>query len=374
VAKRDYYEVLGVPKGASVDEIKKAYRKLAVANHPDKNPGDKTAEERFKEASEAYEVLSNEQKRQAYDQYGFAGVDSNGGQDYSNVYRDFSDLFGGGGFGDIFGSFFGGGGGGRSSQGSRGPAVGASLRYDIEIDFKEAVFGTKVEIAYAHQVHCATCGGSGVQSGSGKRICPTCNGAGQVRRNSGFFSIASACPTCNGEGSVIENPCSDCHGSGLKRKQQKLKVTIPSGVDTGNRISLSGQGDAGPNGGPAGDLYVYVNVRPHKYFERSGNDLYCQIPISITQAALGAEIEVMTIDDVKVKVAIPPGTQNGKVLRLRNRGVPKLRGSADQRGDQYIKMMVEVPKKLNREAKALMTKLSEVIGENNAPEPMPFNE
>ncbi len=300
MAKRDYYEVLE-PERASVDEIKKAYRKLAVANHPDKNPGDKTAEERFKEASEAYEVLSNEQKRQAYDQYGFAGVDSNGGQDYSNVYRDFSDLFGGGGFGDIFGSFFGGGGGGRSSQ-AVGPCGRSSLRSDIEIDFKEAVSVRKWK-SRTPQVHCATCGGSGVQSGSGKRIVPR-QCAGQVG-NSVLPPIASACPTCNGEGSVIEKPCfSDCHGSGLKRKQQKLKVTIPSGVDTGNRISLSGQGDAGPNGGPAGDLYVYVNVRPHKYFERSGNDLYCQIPISITQAALGAEIEVMTIDDVKVKVAI----------------------------------------------------------------------
>ena len=366
MAKRDYYEVLGVSKGASQDEIKKAYRKLAIANHPDKNPGDKAAEDRFKEASEAYEVLSDEQKRQAYDQYGFAGVDAGGPQDYSNVYRDFSDLFGGG-LGDIFDSFFGGGGG-RSSRGSRGPAVGSSLRYDIEIDFKEAVFGTKVEVSYTHQVHCSTCNGSGVKSGSGKKICPTCNGVGQVRRNSGFFSIASTCPTCQGEGHIVENPCGECHGSGLMRKQQKLKVTIPAGVDTGNRISLSGMG------GPSGDLFVYVNVKPHPYFERSGNDLYCQIPISMTQAALGADIEVMTIDDVRVKVAIPAGTQNGKVLRLRNRGVPKLRSSLDQRGDQYIKLVVETPKKLSREAKKLMSQLAEVLGENQSPEPIPFTE
>jgi molecular chaperone DnaJ len=374
VAKRDYYEVLGVSKGSSIDEIKKAYRKLAVANHPDKNPGDKAAEERFKEASEAYEVLSDEQKRQAYDQFGFAGVDANGAQNYSNVYRDFSDLFGGGGFSDIFESFFGGGM--RSSRGGqqRGPAVGANLRYDVDIDFRDAVFGTKVEIAYTHQIHCSTCSGSGVQSGSGRKVCSTCNGVGQVRRNSGFFSIASTCPTCGGEGYLIENPCNDCHGTGLKRKQQKLKVTIPAGVDTGNRISISGQGDAGPNGGPAGDLYVYVNVRPHKYFERSGNDLYCQIPISITQAALGAEIEVMTIDDVKVKVAIPAGTQNGKMLRLRNKGVPHLRSSFDQRGDMYIKIIVDVPKKLNREAKNLLKQLSDAIGENSSPEPVPFSE
>lgn len=374
MAKRDYYEVLGVPKGASLDEIKKSYRKLAVANHPDKNPGDKAAEERFKEASEAYEVLSDDQKRQAYDQYGFAGVDANGYQNYQNVYRDFGDLFGGGGFSDIFESFFGGGMRSSRGGGQRGPSTGSSLRYDVDIDFKEAVFGTKVEIAYTHQIHCSTCSGSGVQSGSGRKVCHSCNGTGQIRRNSGFFSIASTCPTCGGEGYLVENPCNDCHGTGLKRKQQKLKVTIPAGVDTGNRISISGQGDAGPNGGPAGDLYVYVNVRPHKYFERSGNDLYCQIPISITQAALGAEIEVMTIDDVKVKVAIPPGTQNGKVLRLRNKGVPHLRSSLDQRGDQYIKLVVEVPKKLNREAKNLIQRLSEVLGENASPEPVPFNE
>ena len=372
MAKRDYYEVLGVSKGASQEEIKKAYRKLAVANHPDKNPGNKEAEERFKEASEAYEVLSNDQKRQAYDQYGFAGVDAGGAQDFSNVYRDFSDLFGGG-LGDIFDSFFGGGSG-RSSRSSRGPAVGSSLRYDVEIDFKDAVFGTKVEISYTHQIHCDTCHGTGEKSGSGKKICPTCSGVGQVRRNSGFFSIASTCPTCGGEGRIVEDPCNECHGSGLMRKKQKLKVTIPAGVDTGNRISISGMGDAGPSGGPAGDLFVYVNVRPHQWFERSGNDLYCQIPISFTQAALGADIEVMTIDDVRVKVAIPAGTQNGKVLRLRNRGVPKLRSSLDQRGDQYIKIVVETPRKLNREAKKIMQQLADSLGENSRPEPIPFTE
>lgn len=373
MAKRDYYEVLGVAKGATQDEIKKAYRKLAVANHPDKNPGDKAAEERFKEASEAYEILSNPEKRQAYDQFGFAGVDAQGPQDYTNVYRDFSDLFGGGGLGDIFDSFFGGGSA-RSTRSSRGPAVGSSLRYDVEIDFKEAVFGTKVEISYTHQVHCSTCKGSGVKSGSAKKICPTCNGIGQVRRNSGFFSIASTCPTCGGEGHIVENPCTECHGSGLMRKQQKLKVTIPAGIDTGSRISLSGMGDAGPNGGPSGDLFVYVNVRPHPYFERSGFDLYTQIPISMTQAALGTDIEVMTIDDVRVKVTIPSGTQNGKRLRLRNKGVPKLRGSLDQRGDLYIILIVETPKKLSREAKKLMNELSLVMGENKAPEPIPFTD
>ncbi|MFA5513791.1 MAG: molecular chaperone DnaJ [Sphaerochaetaceae bacterium] len=371
MAKRDYYEVLGVDKKATHDEIKKAYRKLAVANHPDKNPGDKKAEERFKEATEAYEILSDEKKRQAYDQFGFAGVDAGGPQDYTNVYRDFSDLFGGG-FGDIFESFFGGGGR-RTTRSSRSPAGGASLRYDIEIDFKEAVFGTKVDINYMHQVHCSTCKGTGAKGASDKKICPTCNGMGQIARNSGFFSIASTCPTCHGEGYVIENPCSECHGSGLMRKQQKLKVTIPAGVDTGNRITLAGMGDAGANGGPSGDLFVYVNVRAHQYFERSGTDLYCQIPISFTQAALGTEIEVMTIDDAKVKLTIPSGTQNGKVLRLRNKGVPKLRSSAEQRGDMYIKLVVETPRKLNREAKKLLNQLSSELGENKNPQPIPLN-
>jgi molecular chaperone DnaJ len=369
VAKRDYYEVLGVSKTASKDEIKKAYRKLAVANHPDKNPGDKEAEERFKEATEAYEILSDEKKREAYNQFGFAGVDAGGPQDYTNVYRDFSDLFGGG-LGDIFDSFFGGGGGSTTRRSSRGPATGSSLRYDIEIDFKDAVFGTKVEISYMHQVHCSTCDGSGAKDSSGKKICPTCNGMGQVARNSGFFSIATTCPTCHGEGYIIENPCTECHGSGLNRKQQKLKVTIPAGVDTGNRITLSQMGDAGPNGGPSGDLFVYVNVRPHPYFERSGVDLYCEIPISITQAALGADIEVETIDGNKVKVAIPSATQNGKVLRLRNKGVPKLRSTSDQRGDMYIKLVVETPRKLSREAKKLMKDLAEAIGEERNPKPI----
>lgn len=374
MAKRDYYEVLGVPKGASLDEIKKAYRKLAVANHPDKNPGDKAAEERFKEATEAYEILSDEKKRQAYDQYGFAGVETGGPQDYSNVYRDFSDLFGGG-FGDIFESFFGGGTGGRSSRTShQRAAAGSHLRYDVEIDFKEAVFGTKVEIAYTHQVHCSACDGSGVKSGSKRRICPTCNGTGQIRRNSGFFSIASPCTSCGGEGYIVENPCPECHGTGLMRKQQKVKVTIPAGVESGSHITIPGMGDAGANNAPAGDLYVYVNVRPHKYFKRMGSDLYCQVPISLTQAALGGEIEVMTIDEVRVKITIPPGSQHGKTLRLKGYGVPKYRGSLDQRGDLYIRLIVEIPRKLNKEARKLMEQLAEVLGENKRPEPIPFTD
>ena len=296
MAKRDYYEVLGVDKSASGEDIKKAYRKLAIKYHPDKNPGDKVAEDSFKEATEAYEVLSDPQKRQAFDQFGFAGVDgmTGGNHDYSSVFRDFSDIFGD--FGGVFDSFFGGGG--RSASGShRGPGGGASLRYNLDIDFKDAVFGTKAEITYTHNIACSSCGGSGAESGSGRKLCGTCGGSGQVRRNSGFFSIASSCPTCNGEGYVIEHPCSTCRGTGVTKKQQTIKVTIPAGIASGKRINIPGQGDAGMNGGPAGDLFVYITVRPHKHFERDGNDLYCVIPISMTQADLGAEIEVTTYDD-----------------------------------------------------------------------------
>lgn len=370
MSKRDYYEVLGIQKGAGDDEIKKAYRKLAIKYHPDKNPGDTKAEEAFKEATEAYEVLSNPQKRQAYDQFGFAGVDGmNGGaHDYSSVFRDFSDIFGD--FGGIFDSFFGGSGGSARGGRSSGPARGTNLRYNLEVDFKDAVFGTKAEISYTRHVACSSCGGSG---GTGRKVCPTCGGTGQVRRNSGFFSIASSCPTCNGEGHAIDNPCTSCGGTGLAKKQQKIKVTIPAGIDSGKRINIPGQGDAGPNGGMTGDLFVYVTVRPHKYFERDGNDLYCVVPISITQAALGAEIEVDTIDEKRVKIKIPSGVQNGKILRLKNRGVPYLHHS-DRRGDMYIKLQIEIPKRVSSKAKALLRELADVIGEQQRPDPIPLSE
>ncbi|MFA6844123.1 MAG: molecular chaperone DnaJ [Sphaerochaetaceae bacterium] len=379
MAKRDYYEVLGVQKDATLDQIKKAYHKLAIANHPDTHPGDKAAEERFKEATEAYEVLGDEKKRSAYDQFGFAGIDgANGmGHDYSNVYRDFSDIFGGrggsGGFEDIFSSFFGGGmGTGSRSRESGDSSSGASLRYDVTIAFKDAIFGTKVDIAYAHQVSCEICHGTGSESGSGTKVCPTCGGSGQVRRNSGFFSIASTCPTCNGSGRVIDHPCSECHGTGVKRKQTKVKVTIPAGVDTGNRITLRGMGDCGTNGGDTGDLYVYINVQPDKYFVREGNDLYLQIPISMTQAALGADIEVPSIEGQTIKVTVPSGIQNGKMLRVRGQGATKLNSS--DRGDLYIKVLTVVPKHLGMKAKKLMQDLSESMGEISNPTPVPFEE
>jgi len=370
LAKRDYYEVLNVQKNATADEIKKAYRKLAVKYHPDKNPGDSEAESRFKEATESYEVLSNAQKKSTYDQFGFAGLEGmNGGpHDYSTVFRDFSDIFGD--FGGAFDSFFGGGGGrSRGGRDGGGPARGANLRYNLDIDFKDAVFGKKAEISYIHNVACSSCGGTGAESGSKRSVCTSCGGSGQVRRNSGFFSIAAACPSCGGEGYVIEHPCSSCRGSGIAKKQQKIKVNIPAGIATGKRISLAGQGDAGPNSGPAGDLYVYVTVRAHKYFERDGNDLYCVIPISITQSSLGGDIEVQTIDGLRIKVKIPSGVQNGKMLRVKGRGVPYL-NSKDHRGDMYIKLQIETPKRLSMKAKALMRELADVLGEDAAPDPV----
>lgn len=373
MAKRDYYEVLGVGKTAQKDEVKKAYRKLAIKFHPDKNPDNKEAENKFKEATEAYEVLSDEKKRQAYDQYGFAGVDNMaGGHDYSNVYKDFEDIFSGfGDVGSIFDSFFGGGSG--RSRGGRSKAEyahrGSDLRYNLRIPFKEAVFGTKVEISYTKEGSCPECKGSGAEAGSSRKGCGTCNGSGQVRRNSGFFSIASTCPTCHGEGQVIEKPCGSCSGSGVQRKNQKIKVKIPAGVDPGKRISIPGQGDAGKNGGPAGDLYVYIDVKPHEYFERDSFDLYTMIPISMTQAALGAEIFVKTLDEKKIKVKVPSGTQTDKVLRIKGEGVPHLHNE-NYRGDLYLRLRVSIPSKLSRKEKDLLTQFADSQGEDDNPKPV----
>lgn len=376
MAKRDYYEVLGVAKTATKEEIKKGYRKLAIQYHPDKNPGDKEAENKFKEATEAYEVLSDEKKRQIYDQYGFAGLDGMGagGQaDYSNVFRDFSDIFGGGfgGFGDIFGDFFGGGSSsrGRSSASS---GQGASLRYDLEISFKDAVYGTKAEIAFQHNESCEACHGSGGENGASRKTCPTCQGQGQVRRSAGFFSVAQTCPSCQGQGTVIDNPCRKCGGTGVQSKRRKVIVTIPAGVDDGKRITIPKQGDAGRNGGPAGDLIVILHVAQHDYFERSGQDLYCAVPISITQAALGAEIQVTTLDDRKIKLKVPAGTPHGKMLRLRDEGVP-YQGSS-RKGDLYIKLLVQVPARLSSKAKSLLEEVARIEGENDSPKLMPLSE
>ncbi|MBN1523575.1 MAG: molecular chaperone DnaJ [Spirochaetales bacterium] len=369
MAKRDYYEVLGVPKNASKDDIKKSYRQLAIKNHPDKNPGDKAAEERFKEATEAYEVLSDDKKRQTYDQFGFAGIEGMGAgaHDYSSVFRDFEDIFGD--FSGIFDSFFGGSGGRRRSQSRSNVRRGADLRYDLQISFSDSVFGTSKEIAFGRHDSCKTCKGSGASSGAGRTMCPACSGSGQVRRSSGFFSIATTCPQCNGDGYVIKDPCKECHGSGVVEKKRVLKVSIPAGIENGRRIHIPEQGDAGQFGGPSGDLYVYIHVEPHEYFKREGNDVYCVIPVNIIQAALGSEILVPTIDNKKVKVKIPAGTQNGKILRLKNEGIPFI-NSTSRRGDLYIQIDVVVPEKLSTRAKELLKELADQIDGNNSPQPV----
>ncbi len=370
MAKRDYYEVLGVQKGATEEEIKKAYRKIAMANHPDTHPGDKEAEERFKEASEAYEVLSDQKKRSAYDQYGFAGVDGMGGAaggGYQNVYRDFSDLFGGSsGFSDIFSSFFGGSQ--QRSRSSGGARQGQSLRYDITIDFKEAAFGCKKEISFSHEDTCPSCKGTG---GTGKRKCPQCGGSGQVISGGGFFQMAQPCRSCRGTGYVVDNPCAECHGTGAVKKNEKLSVNIPAGVDDGARLTLRGKGDAGQNGGPNGDLILVINVRPDKYFVRDGNDVYLQIPVSFVQAALGDSVQVQTIDGTAVMVDIPEGTQSGKLLRLKGKGVPSLHGGT--RGDMYLKIIVEIPKRLSLKEKKLMKEIYETMAPTRTPKPMVFS-
>jgi len=369
MAKRDYYEVLGVEKNASKDDIKKAYRKLAIQYHPDKNPGDKQAEEKFKEATEAYEILGDDQKKAAYDQFGFAGVEGMGGQGgYSDVFRGFEDIFGDGGLGSIFESFFGGGF--RRGTSGGGVRQGDNLRYDIEIPFKDAVFGTKVDIQYSHNESCVTCKGSGTTDGAGKKTCPTCRGSGQVRHSQGFFSVATTCHSCHGDGYIIEKPCNDCGGSGTQKKRQKLPVTIPAGIENGKRIVIPKQGDAGPNGGPAGDLYVIIRIKPHEFFERQGLDLYCAVPISISQAALGADIRITKLDNETIKLKVPAGIQSGKMLRLRDEGVP----SGSHRGYLYIKLIVQIPEKLSRRGRELLEELAKIEGQNDSPKPIPLSQ
>lgn len=380
--KRDYYEVLGVSKTASQEEIKKAYRKLAVQNHPDKNPGDKAAEERFKEATEAYEVLGDEKKRQAYDQYGFAGVDGQSGG-YSRAYTDFSDLFTSGSFSSIFGDLFGGAFGGRSSgfggfgsygDSYGGPRTGQSIRVNTEITLEQADADFKKEVTYHHEVACEACHGTGSKKGkNSKKTCPTCGGSGQLRQSRGFFSMAQTCPTCGGSGYVIDDPCDVCHGSGTVRKNQTIRVTIPAGVEDGQDIVLGGMGNAGPNGAPPGDLYLRVNIRPHKYFIRQGQDLFVQIPISFTQAALGLEIEVKNLVGQTIKVDIPAGIQNGELIRVKGQGLPRYKSSAN-RGNMYIKVQINTPKHVGIKGKQILKSLSEALGEDSSPTPVRFDE
>ncbi|AKX48927.1 molecular chaperone DnaJ [Thiopseudomonas alkaliphila] len=344
MSKRDYYEVLGVERGASEAELKKAYRRLAMKFHPDRNPDDKDAEEKFKEANEAYEVLSDAEKRAAYDQYGHAGVDPQMGG------GGFGGGFSGGNFGDIFGDVFGDiFGGGRSQRG--GPQRGSDLRYTMDLTLEEAVRGTTQKITIPTAVECKTCHGSGAKKGTSPVTCTTCNGVGQVRMQQGFFAVQQECPRCHGSGKMITDPCGSCHGQGRVEETKTLSVKIPAGVDTGDRIRLSGEGDLGVKGGPAGDLYVVVNVLPHDIFERDGADLYCEVPINIADAALGGELEVPTLDG-RVKLKIPEGTQTGKMFRLRGKGVKPVRGHAV--GDLMCRVVVETPVKLDKRQREML--------------------
>ena len=371
MAKRDYYEVLGVERGADHDTIKKAYRKLAVQYHPDRNPGNKEAEEKFKEATEAYEVLSDEKKKSIYDQYGFAGLDGmgggGGGGQYSHAFHDFSDLFsgfGGGGFDDVFSSFFGGGSS-RRSRDPNAPVRGNDLRNDVRISFKDAVFGTKLDVRYSHKETCEKCHGSGSASGYGRKTCPTCNGAGQVRRSMGMFAVQQTCPNCRGEGTIIEKPCPDCRGTGTVSKSKTVSLKIAAGVDDGKRIRIPNQGDAGINGGPAGDLYVILNVESDKFFERSGNDLYCAVPITMSQAILGAKLKIKSLDGKDIEFNVPPCTEHHAQLRIRGEGVPM--GDTGHRGDLYLKFFVKMPTKINNEQKKLLEKYAEIEKASPAP-------
>ncbi|MDO6563231.1 molecular chaperone DnaJ [Amphritea sp. 1_MG-2023] len=355
MSKKDFYDVLGVERDASDRDIKKAFRRMAMKYHPDRNPDDKAAEDAFKEVNEAYEVLSDQQKKAAYDQYGHAGIDQNGmgGQGFGGGQGGFGDIFG-----DVFGDIFGqqGHGGGRRSHVQRG----ADLRYTMDLSLEEAVRGCEKTITVPTLVACEVCDGSGAKPGTSAKTCGTCGGIGQVRMQQGFFSVQQTCPTCHGEGQVVSDPCTSCHGQGRKQQTKKLSVKIPAGVDTGDRIRLSGEGEAGGHGGPSGDLFVQVNVRDHAIFERDGKHLYCEVPISFIDAALGGELEVPTLES-RVKLKIPAETQTGKLFRLRGKGIKPVRGGSV--GDLLVRVIVETPVNLSGKQKELLKQFETAMDE-----------
>lgn len=356
MAKRDYYEVLGVAKNASEDDLKKAYRKLAMKHHPDRNPGDKAAEEKFKEAKEAYEMLSDPDKRAAYDRFGHAGVDPNsggaGGQDFSGFADAFGDIFG-----DIFGANRGraGGGGGRSNV-----YRGSDLRYAMEITLEQAAAGFSTEIRVPSWESCTTCEGTGAKPGTKAETCKTCGGQGQVRMQQGFFSIQQTCPSCHGSGKTIPNPCKTCDGVGRVRKQKTLEVKIPAGIDDGMRIRSAGNGEPGLNGGPPGDLYVEISVKVHRVFQRDGDDLHCEVPVSFARAALGGSIDVPTLNG-RASFDLPEGTQTGKTFRLRGKGIKNVRSGVQ--GDLYCHVLLETPVKLSDHQKKILKDFEESLEE-----------
>lgn len=352
MSKRDYYEVLGVAKNASKDELKKAYRKMAMKYHPDRNPDNAEAEAKFKEAKEAFDVLGDEQKRAAYDQFGHAGVDQMGSGGAGGFHQQggFSDVFG-----DIFGDIFGGGRGGGGGQRVH---RGDDLRYNLDLSLEDAVGGTEVKIRVPTYISCKTCNGSGAKKGSKPKTCDTCGGHGQVRMQQGFFSIQQTCPKCHGSGEIISDPCRSCHGQGRVQETKTLSAKIPAGVDTGDRIRLAGEGEAGEHGGPPGDLYIHINVKEHPIFVREDANLYCEVPVSFSTAALGGELEVPTLDG-RVKLKIPTETQTGKMFRIRGKGVKPVRGGAI--GDLFCRAVVETPVNLNSEQKELLRKFEESL-------------
>lgn len=347
MSKRDYYEVLGVAKDASERDIKKAYKRFAMKYHPDRTQGDKAKEEQFKEIKEAYEILTDKQKRSAYDQYGHAGVDPSRG---GGGGADFGDIFG-----DVFGDFFGGGGNRRQSRSQ----TGADLRYNYDLTLEEAVKGKNAEINVPTWVTCGSCHGSGAKKGTSPKTCPSCHGTGQVHIRQGFFAVQQTCPTCKGTGKIIAEPCRVCHGQGRVEKTKTLSVKIPAGVDTGDRIRLAGEGEAGQHGAPAGDLYVQMNVKDHAIFTRDGNNLYCEVPIGFTQAALGGDIEVPTLDG-KARLKVPVETQSGKMFRMRGKGVKSVRSGSV--GDLICKVIIETPVNLTERQKSILRQLEDSMG------------
>ncbi len=356
MSKRDYYEVLGVQRNASETELKKAFKRLAMKHHPDRNPDDAAAEEKFKEAKAAYEILGDAQKRAAYDQFGHAGVDASMGGGHPDSGANFSDIFG-----DVFGDIFSGGGGPGSSQ--QRARRGADLRYNLELNLEDAVRGTTVKIRVPTSVACATCGGSGAKKGSKPEQCTTCGGVGQVRMQQGFFSLQQTCPQCQGVGQTIKKPCGNCHGQGRTQEHKTLSVKVPAGVDNGDRIRLSGEGEAGERSAPSGDLYVQIAVKEHSLFVRDENNLYCEVPISFVTAAVGGSLEVPTLDG-RVKLKIPAETQTGKMFKLRGKGVKSVRGGPV--GDLLCRVQIETPVNLNSKQKELLKHFDETMNDQGA--------
>ncbi|NWF36469.1 molecular chaperone DnaJ [Mariprofundus sp. KV] len=365
MSKRDYYEVLGVAKDADENTIKRAYRKLAMKYHPDRNPDDEKAAENFREVTEAYEVLTDSNKRARFDQYGHAGVDEQmqdfwgrGGAQDSHAFRDFGDMFG-----DVFGDMFGGRGGGRATR-------GADLRYNLSITLEEAASGKEVELNIPRHESCNTCNGSGARPGSNPVPCNTCGGHGQVQMQQGFFAVRRTCPTCHGKGTRIESPCLDCGGAGRNKVNKKLKVKVPAGVYEGAQVRVTGEGEAGEYGTPSGDLYIVISLKAHKIFERDGADLYCTMPVTFPQATLGAEVDAPTLDG-KIKIKIPAGTEAGRVFRLRSHGVPDVRNGS-QKGDLYVRVQIAVPKKMSARQEQLLREFANEAGDDVYPERSSF--